>query len=246
MNQLAKSEPAQLAKAETPSVAQMLQVVLAKDITSESVKVIKDMLEIQERVEARGAEKEFARAFNELQAEMPTVIAQKAVPNNDGTVRYNYAPFEDIMRQLAPILKRHGFTVRFSTKFDERRVYQTCIIQHIGGHSVLTEFSARLGKGPPGSSEAQGDGAASTYAKRFALCNALNIVIGSDNDARAEGDTATITQEQADNLRDRVLACGADKDKFLKFAGAAKFEAIPVSKFVMLNQTLTRKEREGK
>jgi hypothetical protein len=240
-NELAKVESGALARPqEAPSVGHMLQAVIEKGVTSENVAAIEKLVGLYERMEDRNAEKQFAQAFVDLQAEMRGVKAMKPVPNNDGTVRYTFAPFEEIMEEVGPRLKAHGFIVTFSTDFADGRLVKSCTLQHIGGHSKTNKFAVRIGKGPPGSSESQQDGAASTYAKRFALCDALNIVIEKDNDARAEG--GAVTKEQADELERRIKMVNGDVEKFLKVAGAAKFAEIPSSKYAMLDQMLAKKE----
>ena len=83
-----------------------------------------EIVKLYERMEDKKAEREFAQAFVALQAEMPAVKALRAVPNRDGSTRYNFAPYEEIMDQIAPMLKRHGFTVTFSTDFGEGQAYQ--------------------------------------------------------------------------------------------------------------------------
>lgn len=225
-----------------PSVGSMLKAVIDKGITGESVKAVESLVGLYERMEAKEAERAFASAFNALQAEMPAIQAKKPVPNNDGTIRYKFAPYEDIMEQVRPVLLKHGFTVAFDSDYLEGRIISTCVLEHVKGHSKRFKFGARIGKGPPGSSEAQGDGAASTYAKRFALCQALNITIETDDDARMES-LQTITKEQAASLRERVHATASHEEAFLKFAGAKTYEDIPAAKFAMLDQNLRRKEK---
>jgi hypothetical protein len=192
-------------------------------------------------METRRAEQEFAAAFVALQAEMPAVKATSPVPNSDGSVRYRFAAYEEIMSQVAPMLKRHGFTVRFSTDYADNRLIKTCTLQHTGGHEKSNKFAVRIGGGPPTATETQADGAASTYAKRFALCDALNIAIDHDTDARAEG--AAITQEQADELRRRVQATGSNEPYFLQYAGADSYEKIAASKYSILDAALRKKEK---
>ena len=242
--QLAKMETGALQRsAEAPSVGQMLAAVIEKGVTSENVAAIEKLVGLYERMEDRNAEKAFAAAFVNLQSEMTAVKACKPVPNNDGTVRYKFAPFEEIMEVVAPRLKAHGFTVTFSTDFADGRLIMSCIMQHVGGHSRANKFAVRVGKGPPGSSEAQGDGAANSYAKRFALCNALNILIerDTDGDPRAEG--GSITDGQAKSLKARVLATGSDEARFLKYAGSSTYEAISASKFAQLDELLAKREK---
>src|ERR1041385_895684 len=89
---------------EQPTVGQMLAAIIEKGVTSDSVAAVEQLVKLYERMEDRNAEKAFAAAFVALQADVPKVQATKAVPNNDGTVRYRFAPFEDLMEQVAPIL----------------------------------------------------------------------------------------------------------------------------------------------
>jgi hypothetical protein len=227
-----------------PSVAGMLQAVIDRGVTAENVAAVEQIVKLYEHMQEKDAEKLFAQAFNALQTEMKRVRAMKAVPNNDGSVRYRFAPYEDIMEQVRPMLEKHGFTVTFSTDYAEGRLVKSCTLQHIGGHSKTNKFAVRIGSGPPKATESQADGAASTYAKRFALCDALNITIETDSDARAEG--GPITPEQADELARRVAETNSNREAFLKLAGAASFAEIGAAKYSILDEMLTRKERKGK
>jgi hypothetical protein len=227
-----------------PTVADMLQAVIERGVTQENVAAVNEIVKLYERMEDKKAEREFAQAFVALQAEMPSVKAVQPVPNRDGSLRYRFAPYEEIMEQVAPMLKRHGFTVTFSTDFAEGRLIKTCTLQHIGGHSKSNKFAVRIGSGPPGATESQADGAASTYAKRFALCDALNIQIDKDTDARAEG--GTITPEQAEELERRVAETNSNREAFLKFAGAKKLSEIKDTKYDILDSFLRKKEQQGR
>lgn len=225
-----------------PSVGDMLAAVIERGITSENVAAMEQLVGLYERMEVKKAEREFAAAFAELQGETLRVQATRVVPNNDGSVRFKFAPFEEIMKEVGPKLKAHGFTVTFSTDFAEGRLVMSCTLLHIGGHSKTNKFAVRIGSGPPKASECQADGAANTYAKRFALCNALNIICDYDTDARAEGDT--ISPGAASDLRRRVREVGADEKAFLMLAcGGRDFEDIPEAKHDMLDALLSKKER---
>lgn len=237
-------KPMKLVPSEPPAtleVADMLSAVIAKGVSADNVAALEQLVKLYEHMEERNSEKAFAAAFVALQGEMPTVRALKAVPNRDGGVRYMFAPYEDIMAQVAPLLQKHGFTVTFSTKYGEGRLTKICTLQHMGGHSKSNEFAVRIGSGPPGATETQGDGAAGTYAKRFALTDALNIVIEKDSDARAEG--GPITADQAKDLQDRLRNVDGDEKAFLNFAKSESFETIASVKLEMLQDFITRKER---
>lgn len=229
----------QLATTE-PSVAIMLQQAMAGGVTAENVAAVSQLVALYERMQDKQAERDYAAAFVKLQSEMPKVHATKGVPNSDGSIRYKFAPFEEIMRQVQGPLRDGGFTVTFDQKIEEGRISAICTLMHVGGHSRSNTFSSRIGKGPPGSSETQADGAASTYAKRFALCNALNIVVEHDDDARAVG--SPVTALQARELKQRVERAKADEAAFLKFAGAANYESIPCERWEALDEMLFKKE----
>jgi hypothetical protein len=238
------SNEVQVIKSEVPApnVAHMLQAVIQQGITEQNVAALDKLCTLYERMQAIEAEKAFAAAFVALQADMPTINATKAVPNSDGSVRYKFAPFEEIMRQIAPMLQRHGFTVSFSNRYEDNRLVETCLLQHLEGYKRPNDFAVRIGSGPPKASESQADGAAATYAKRFALCDALNVIVEHmDDDARVMG--APVTPEQAESLRQRVLATGSSVALFLKFAGADSFQTIPSARYSLLDASLRKKEK---
>lgn len=231
-----------------PTVADILHAVIERGVSSENVGAVEKIVALYERMQDRDAEKAFAQGFVALQADTPKIKAVRAVPSNDGTIRYKYAPYEEIMDQVRPLLQKHGFTVEFSTEFADGRIVKLCTLQHTGGHKRTNKFAVRIGSGPPRASESQADGAASTYAKRFALCDALNITIDSDSDAAAEG--ASITKEQADELQRRVAETNSNPVAFLKFCGVttsnptfADWEKIPSSRYEAADEMLRRKER---
>lgn len=218
----------------------MLQAVIEKGVTSENAAALEKLVGLCEHMEARDAEREFNAAFVRLQSDMPRIQATKPVPNKDGSVRYKFAPFEELMDVVGKVLARHDFSMSFSQRVDNARMTAVCHLYHAAGHTRTSEYSVRIGSGPPGSTETQADGAASTYAKRGALCNALNIVIEKDEDARNLGEP--ITQAQADDLRRRVHATGADETAFLRYADATTFEAISTTRYADLDSNLRRKE----
>lgn len=223
-----------------PSVALMLQKVIESGVTTENVSALEKLCDLYERMQAKDAERVFNAAFAKLQSEMPQIDATKPVPNKDGSVRYRFAPFEEIMKIVQPILTSNGFSVSFNSRFQDGRMIVICGLRHVSGHSQSNEFAVRIGQGPPGASETQADGAAKTYAKRGALCDCLNLAIDHDDDARMVG--KPIGKALAEDLQERCRACKVDEEAFLKFAGAANFESISDDRFDALDEMLKRKE----
>lgn len=241
--QKTEAGPLQVAKPE-PSIGEMLVGVLQKGVTSENVAAVGELTKLYERMQDRQAKKEFATAFVELQIEIPKIVANKPVPGKGNTIKYKFAPLEEIDAQLRPIALKHGFTYAFSESDAQQqgRITKVCTVTHVGGHSRSNPYTVRIGSGPPGSTESQADGSAHSYAKRGALCDAFNIVVlHQDTDGRAEG--GSITAEQAQDLRRRVQETGSDEAGFLKFANSSTFEGIAAGRYGMLDLNLRKKER---
>lgn len=240
------SKQLQVMAPEEPSIGLMLQALIEKGNAGENVKALEALCGLKERMDAKAAEREFAAAFCEMQKETPRIEASKIVPDNQGNQRYRFAPYEEIMKQVAPLLAAHGFSVSFNTRREEDKVTAICTLTHKSGHSRVNEFTVRIGSGPPKASEAQADGAAKTYAKRFALTDALNIVVaGLDNDAAAIG--GPITPEQAEGLRTRVLALPTvvSEKKFLALVGVEDYAAIPADQYDYMCGVLTKAESKA-
>jgi hypothetical protein len=234
----------QLATQPEVSIGGMLQAVIQQGVTETNVAALDKLCGLYERMQTRSAEQEFNRAFVELQNSLPPIETTRPVPAKDGTIKYKFAPYEEIMRAVKPCLKEHGFTISYNSDVEGARMVVTCTLTHTGGHSRSNRFGVRVGGGPPGANEMQADGAAKTYAKRGALCDALNIVIDHDtdgnDDARKLG--AAISAEDAASLRTRIDRLGADESKFLAFAGVGSFEEIPATKLEALDKILRKKE----
>lgn len=229
----------------SPNPGQMMQAMIDKGVTQENAAAFKELVLLSEHMEDRQAKKDFARAFVALQRDIPRIKATKIIPNRDGTARSTFAPFEEIDSQARPICLQHGFTYSFSEgPFQAGKVTKICTLLHeTTGIEKSNPYSVRIGNGPPGCSESQADGSAHSYAKRGALCDALNIVVvGMDNDARMEG--GAVTPEQADELERRAKMVNADVPKFLKFAGNAKsFKEIPAIMYPLLDAFLKGREK---
>src|SRR5262252_9773143 len=102
-----------------PSVAIMLQKVIDRGITKDNVAALESLVGLYDRMQAKDAERKFNEAFAKLQSELPGVDASRIVPNKDGSPRYRFAPFEDIMESVKPVLVANGFSVSFSSRFME-------------------------------------------------------------------------------------------------------------------------------
>jgi len=224
----------------TPSPASMMQAVIDGGVTPENVTVLEKLIELHKQVRTWDAEKEFNAAFVALQGELPIIVASTPIPN-----RGKYERFEDVMRQVGPLLVKHGFTVSFSMDVKETRILETCTLRHIGGHSQSNSFAVRMGKAD---SDTQADCKAATTAKRNALLNCLNIVIRQDvmqdEEGNAELEGSLIKDDAVQYLKEQVKEVGFNEATFLKLAGVDSYEKITTGKYPVLINAIAMKARK--
>lgn len=187
------------------------------------------------------ARKEFFQSFAEFQSEMPPILKEKQGMN------YKYASYEDIMRVARPILQKHGLATSFSQSENETHLTVICRVSHIGGHTEETPFTLpkdgqKMTKdGRPITTLAQAQGDANTYAKRYCLCNALDIVVtGDDRDMQPV--ITTITAMQSDELTAMLTNApqGTLKD-LLTWAGVESLAELPTAKFNTAKKAIAAK-----
>lgn len=244
--QLALEPKRELAPVSQPSIIQILSAAVQGGVTAENVAVVEKLLAIREREQAAEAQRDFARDFAKLQAATDPVKATKAVANKDGSARFRYAPYEEIMAEVRPLLTDNGFSVMFDTRIsdDGKRCAVTCKLIHASGHISEGQFSARIGQGPPGSSEAQGDGAAASYARRVALCNMLNIVT-EDVNSDARGSESAVTPAEAEELRAGFAETGAVEKTVLQWLGATSFADVPANRLAEARAKIADRRAKG-
>lgn len=181
--------------------------------------MIEKLMNLQERWEASNARKAFDAAIAGAKAKIPP-IERNATGHNDK----RYADFSAIAKVVDPILSDFGLSYRFRTTQGDR-ISVTCILSHKDGHSEETTLS-----GPPdasGSKNAiQAIGSTLTYLQRYSLVQMLGLAAARDDDGKAGASGPTITQEQADALRELIESTGKDRAKFLKWAKVEKIEDI--------------------
>ena len=135
--------------------------------------------------------------FRSFQKECPVVEKAKQVRNKpkgnekEGTVRYSYAPLEDVVPTVQPFLEKWGFSWTVKPSQTDGHVKAACYVHHKDGHEEVTEFEVPL---DPDAymSNPQKAAAALTFARRYAFINAFGIVTkGEDNDAQQDDELRT-------------------------------------------------------
>lgn len=158
-----------------------VNALLEKAIDKETpVETMEKLLAMARQLKADYALEQFNISLSEFQAVCPEIEKTKIVKGKDGEIRYKYASLEIIVRQVKDLIRDHGFSYTIKTEQTESNFTAICEVRHIYGHSEKTAFVIPIDvKAYMGA--AQKVGAASTYAKRYAFCNAFGIMTGDED-----------------------------------------------------------------
>lgn len=147
------------------------------------VETMEKLLAMRRELKQEAAKEAYDRAMATFQSECPTIQKTKEVKNQNNTVIYKYAPIESIVDQVREALKNNGFSYSTSMDLLENGVKVCIKVTHAQGHSEETCMTVPLGTKTQVMSASQQVAAATTFAKRYAFCNALGILTGDeDND----------------------------------------------------------------
>ena len=192
------------------SPMQMIQqVVMSPDADIEK---LERMMALEERWNAREAEKAFIHAMGQFQMQCPVIKAMKQGHN------YTYAPIGDIIAQTKRLMSELGLMYRFEQKQSDGVISVTCIATHASGHAERTTVEAPADDGGK-KSTIQAIGSAVTYLRRYALCGAFGIVTADpDHDGRMAGQQANEPTEvsQALEIMRLIAEKGINQDKVKK------------------------------
>lgn len=185
------------------------------------------------------AEKKAIDVLGEIQS---VLKAPKGQYNSFG--KYAYRSCEDILEAVKPLLKERGavLTISDEIEFIGGRWYVRAIAKfRVGSEAIETSAFAREPEAKKGMDESQITGAASSYARKYALNGMFCIDDTKDADATNTGDdqkkqTATAhavkpaqTSKKEPTLKERFDAClkylAGIEDKSLKI-GDSKTSGI--------------------
>ena len=180
---------------------------------------LRQFFELQERWERAEAAKTFALALTNFQAECPPVfksrVATVKTKDGGGSWSYKFVGYDDIKREAGPVMAKHGIVTTFSSDtVGDKAIKVTCRVR-VGTHVEETVLTVPI----PNQmvvNDTQKYGAALSYAKRYAFCAALDLVI-SDEDDDAVSLMDTITAEQVRVLESMIEKKAVEKRRFLEW-----------------------------
>lgn len=216
------------------------ETLIAKAIEHNlNVEGLERLLAMRERLKAESAKEAYFRALSEFQAECPVIRKKKSVMNRDGqSVRYKYAPLDDIVDQCRKQLKAHGLSYTIQTEYLEQAIKAVCTVHHVAGHSEASEFTAPIDR-EARMNDMQKTASAQTYAKRYAFCNALGILTGDEDDDGGALDS--ISEKDHRRIEALIAKYGLDRDgikNWLKERGVDHVNDMPKPIYNELDKAL--------
>src|ERR1043165_3281585 len=134
--------------------SQMLQGLMTEAIRSGNRELMREVMEIRRELKAEAAKEAFFAALSAFQAECPIIKRTKPVYDIDKQtrqrkgVRYHYAPMDEIVRIVSPILTKHGLSYTIvapvETAGNEPWLIAKCTVHHELGHNETSEFRIPL------------------------------------------------------------------------------------------------------
>lgn len=219
----------------TPLV--LLQQAIDKGMDADQ---LTKLMDLQERYERNRAAEVYGAAITEFQKRCPAIVKERKA--DAGSLKYQYASFDDVMRKAGPILTDCGIALSFSTESNERGIRVTVKIR-VGIHAEECTLDVPIPDMKVNATQRYG--AALSYAKRYALCAALNIVVtDEDDDAQSAYDPVTMEQEIA--IAEFIEQNGLDKTPFLKWLAVDRICDIAARDFDKAMNALRNKAAEKK
>lgn len=216
---------------------QQLMSIIDRAMSSADFDVSKlqGVLDLKREWDRDRAAEAFAAAVTKFQSLCPQIHKGRKVQQ----MGFAFASFDDVMHVAQPYLAQCGIAVSFSTESNEKGIRVTVTLR-VGTHTQDSTLDVPI----PSAlkvNDTQKYGAALTYAKRYALCAALNIVV-TDEDSDAHGlDVETITDEQAVQIEEWIDSKNVNRDKFLNWAGVERLADLPAAKYQQAIDFLRRK-----
>ena len=243
-------------------ISQAIQAGAGIDTLERLVALATTVREVQAREAWYAAMAEFQRTCPPIKK----TATAKIVTRGGGTYEYHFAPLDEIMGVIQPIMGPLGLSVSWRSKVEPKAVIVTCRVSHtLGHHEESGDIAMPVMEGESGANAAQRVGIAASYAKRYSLLGIIGKAPEDDDDTESQGkdeagaqrgtaaadgaqaDATPITEPQARKFWAVARGHGWTDDErhtLLTSLGVNQVEEIPAAKFEAVLTKL--KAREAK
>lgn len=186
------------------------------------------LMVMQEKWQAKQAEKLFFEAFGKFQSIIPELKKNKEVKfdhkEGGGSTNYKYQELADIALHIRQPLADCGLSYRWDQKEEAGVISVTCILAHTSGHQERSQPLSGAYDTSGKKNVIQQKASTITYLRRYTLTGMLGLsTMEADNDGKGGQQPSATTAKplptpgQFENLRKRVsssLSFDKAKDAF--------------------------------
>jgi len=188
------------------------------------------LVALAKEVRAQVAREAWYAAMADFQRRCPPIKKTKRaeIRSARGGYAYSYAPLDEILSTIQPVMGDVGLSVAWSTKVEAERVVAACRISHALGHAEDSgEIAIPINLGQAegvGANPAQRVGIAMTYAKRYSLLGIIGMAPEDDDDGKS-GERQGPGRVEPDDPAG-IRAGGVDPDAIISEGQLRRFHAI--------------------
>jgi hypothetical protein len=224
-NELQKMEAMPVSRPVNFDIESIFRLAIDKQGTAET---LEKLMGIRREINAEASKRGFDESMAALQSEMPIIVKRKSGAKN----AYRYAPLDDIVAQVQPLLLKHGFSFTVTSQVEQGWVKALCKITHRDGHSDCSEFKCPVDMRNPMMNDPQRYAGSLTFCKRYAFCNAFGILTGDeDRDGHGEpvkpSGPAVVSVESAPKHNKIVQATKEQKQELWDATKSIHFGQMP-------------------
>ncbi len=212
-----------------------------------SAEILKQMMDLRDREEARNAKMAFTKALAAAKAELKPIIKNRVVdytPQGKQRVNYRHEDLAGIDEQITPILTKYGLSYTYeSDNGTDRPITVTCVLEHVDGHSTRTPLSAGADT-TGGKNSLQAIASTCTMLERYTLKLALGLSVSNDDDGRKAGETlddGQVSTEQRDAILALIAEVGADVARFCAYFKIEGVADLPAAQYDRAIKSLEKK-----
>lgn len=220
-------------------------VLLERAVASNAdIAVMERLMDLHERWQANQAKMAFAEAISSAKAEIKPIRKNRKVDftSQKGRTNYEYEDLAEVAKSVDPIIARYGLSYRFRSRQEGKKVTVTCVLAHRDGYSEENELSADNDE-TGNKNSIQAIGSTLTYLQRMTLKLALGLAAAKDDDAKAAGAAAKISEEQLNELIAIADDVNANKIAFCKYFRIETMQDLPSAQFEKAKAALNSKRQ---
>jgi hypothetical protein len=213
--------------------------VIAKAASDPNTDVdkLRGLMDLYERHQAREAKAAYTAALAVMQPLLPEIAEHGAITDRAGTVQSTYALWEDIQREIKPVLAAHGFALTFAVAHEPGTILVTGKLSHRLGHVEETTMALPLDTSG-NKNTVQAHGSSTAYGMRYTARALLNLTSRGEDDDGMAGGTKLISIGELEALQALADSTGADLRRFCAFLKIPSLDQLPARRYRIAEQAL--------